>query len=287
MGVPLRSPRNDDYSFVTTKVIRSACLATIPTATAGSGRCDQRNASSRPRGPTAQRRVWPGSLPPVGRGTRGGAASDSSQAPSWNSRAQRADVDRPDGSSIVPACRANTTMGARYNAMRLAPQPTDPTERLRISAAEKRGHHAAVGLPGGQRHPPLAKAMRPPLLEVCLRAVRERLCASLLILLSAPQVSSSYAGDKRSLTSRHADFRGSVMCGAQGWLRAEANGSGEGWKHDGHGSQLGPDYVTVDRWPDTSENAETYKTPFTLKYGEQARAFSSPDARPPKRSRTQ
>ncbi len=67
------------------------------------------------------------------------------------------------------------------------------------------------------------------------------------------------------------------MCGYQGWFRAEGDGSGQGWKHYGHGKKFGPGHVTVDLWPDTSEYAKTYAAPFKLKNGEQSRVFSSWD----------
>ncbi len=99
----------------------------------------------------------------------------------------------------------------------------------------------------------------------------------LLFLLFASAPARCYAVPKHSSTSSHPDYRGLVMCGYQGWFRAEGDGSGEGWKHYGHGNKFGPGHVTVDLWPDTSEYAKTYATPFTLKNGEQARVFSSWD----------
>jgi hypothetical protein len=73
-------------------------------------------------------------------------------------------------------------------------------------------------------------------------------------------------------------YEGRVMCGYQGWFRAEGDGSGRGWGHYGSGGRFDPDHVTIDLWPDVSEYEKTYPTPFTLEDGSPARVFSSWDA---------
>lgn len=89
------------------------------------------------------------------------------------------------------------------------------------------------------------------------------------------------AGDspgKHSASSRFPSYEGRILCGYQGWFRAEGDGSGRGWGHYGHRGKFDPDHVTIDLWPDVSEYEKTYPTAFKLEDGSPARVFSSWDA---------
>lgn len=68
------------------------------------------------------------------------------------------------------------------------------------------------------------------------------------------------------------------MCGYQGWFRAEGDGSGSGWQHFVTRDRFDAQHLKVDLWPDVSEYAKTYATPFKLADGSAARLFSSWDA---------
>jgi hypothetical protein len=83
-------------------------------------------------------------------------------------------------------------------------------------------------------------------------------------------------GTKHSPSSRHLSYKGRVMCGYQGWFRAEGDGSGRGWVHYGP-RKFDPTHCSVDLWPDVSEYEKTYPTGFKLSDGSPARVFSSWD----------
>ena len=71
--------------------------------------------------------------------------------------------------------------------------------------------------------------------------------------------------------------RGKVLCGYQGWFRAEGDASGLGWMHYGPGKQMRPGHCTFDVWPDLSEcsAAEKFPSPFRFEDGRVAELFSS------------
>jgi hypothetical protein len=71
--------------------------------------------------------------------------------------------------------------------------------------------------------------------------------------------------------------RGKVLCGYQGWFRAESDGTGLGWVHYGPGKKMGPGNCTFDLWPDLSEygQSERFPSPFCFKNGLAAELFSS------------
>ena len=73
-------------------------------------------------------------------------------------------------------------------------------------------------------------------------------------------------------------YQGRVMCGYQGWFRAEGDEAGVGWGHFGTGRRFDPEHVTIDAWPDVTEYAKTYETAFVNADGSKARVFSSVDA---------
>ncbi len=89
---------------------------------------------------------------------------------------------------------------------------------------------------------------------------------------------TAYAQVKHSASSRFPEYQGLVMCGYQGWFRAEGDGSGEGWVHYGNQGRLDAGHVHLDLWPDVSEYPQTYPTTFTNVDGTAARVFSSWDA---------
>ncbi len=70
-------------------------------------------------------------------------------------------------------------------------------------------------------------------------------------------------------------YEGRVMCGYQGWFRAKGDPSGNGWVHYTRDPQF--KNPTVDFWPDVSEYAKTYATPYKFANGSTARVFSSYD----------
>lgn len=71
--------------------------------------------------------------------------------------------------------------------------------------------------------------------------------------------------------------RGKILCGYQGWFRAEGDGTGLGWVHYGPGKKMGPGNCTFDLWPDLSEFSpgEKFPSPFRFEDGRVAELFSS------------
>jgi hypothetical protein len=96
----------------------------------------------------------------------------------------------------------------------------------------------------------------------------------LFLALAMQGVVVADAATKHSPTSRFMSYEGRVMCGYQGWFRAEGDGSGGGWQHFGGKSEFSPDHCVIDLWPDVSEYPKTYPTRFKLKDGSPARVFS-------------
>lgn len=68
------------------------------------------------------------------------------------------------------------------------------------------------------------------------------------------------------------------MAGYQGWFNAPEDGGKRGWNHYTSGGKFEPGFTKVDMWPDVSEYAKTYTTPFKLADGSEAKTFSSYDA---------
>ena len=71
-------------------------------------------------------------------------------------------------------------------------------------------------------------------------------------------------------------YEGRVMCGYQGWFRAEGDGAERGWVHYGRGD-FDPNNCSVELWPDVSEYPKTYPSGFKSSDGLAARVFSSWD----------
>lgn len=76
----------------------------------------------------------------------------------------------------------------------------------------------------------------------------------------------------------YTSYTGLVMAGYQGWFAAEGDGSNRGWYHyQGPNSTFKPGITNVDFWPDVSEYAKTYKSPFQYADGSDAYLYSPYD----------
>src|SRR5258706_6735947 len=106
--------------------------------------------------------------------------------------------------------------------------------------------------------------------------ITKRTITLVMVLLVCGTVSLR-AGTKHSLASAFPSYEGRVMCGYQGWFRAQGDGSGAGWVHFGVGGKFDPEHLHIDYWPDVSEYSKTYPTAFKLSDGSDARIFSSWD----------
>ena len=82
-------------------------------------------------------------------------------------------------------------------------------------------------------------------------------------------------GTKHSPSSRFMSYEGRVMCGYQGWFRAQGDASGRGWVHYCRDQDFAQ--PTTELWPDVSEYPKTYATSLKLADGSPARVFSSYD----------
>lgn len=72
-------------------------------------------------------------------------------------------------------------------------------------------------------------------------------------------------------------LEGKVVCGYQGWFRADGDSSNLGWVHFGPGKKFAPGSCTFDLWPDLSEFGpqERFASPFRFADGSTAELFSS------------
>jgi hypothetical protein len=100
----------------------------------------------------------------------------------------------------------------------------------------------------------------------------------LLVTLTGLILPQASAGTKHSPASRFMSYEGRVMCGYQGWFRAEGDGSGEGWVHYTSKGKFEAENLKVDLWPDVSEYPQTYPTSLRMPDGSVARVFSSWDS---------
>ena len=92
-------------------------------------------------------------------------------------------------------------------------------------------------------------------------------------------------GDKRENLRRsmaawramNGTLDGMVLCGYQGWFRAEGDGSNNGWKHYAVNGKFEPGHSHIELWPDVSELGpdERFATPFRHADGRVAEVFSS------------
>ena len=85
------------------------------------------------------------------------------------------------------------------------------------------------------------------------------------------------AGSKHSPGSVYPTYTGRILCGYQGWFRAEGDGSGRGWVHYCTQGKFDAEHLKIDLWPEVSEYEKTYPTQFHNNDGSVARVFSSWD----------
>ena len=99
------------------------------------------------------------------------------------------------------------------------------------------------------------------------------------LAIVAPSAEPAFAKveSKHSPTSQYPTYDGRVMCGYQGWFRAEGDGSGQGWSHYSERGPLSAASLHPDFWPDVSEYEKTYPTALTNQDGSVSRVFSSWD----------
>jgi hypothetical protein len=83
--------------------------------------------------------------------------------------------------------------------------------------------------------------------------------------------------NKHGEVSQFPSYNGLIMCGYQGWFRAEGDGSNSKWGHYGINGKFDSNNVKVDLWPDVTEYSNTYKTVFDVAGGSKAEVFSSWD----------
>lgn len=99
----------------------------------------------------------------------------------------------------------------------------------------------------------------------------------LTVILLVSCLSVAQAQSKHGALSQFPSYNGRVMCGYQGWFRAEGDGSGAGWTHYSERGPLAPATLHPDFWADVSEYEATYPTILTNQDGSSARVFSSWD----------
>lgn len=85
-------------------------------------------------------------------------------------------------------------------------------------------------------------------------------------------VAGGNAQSRHSKSTLYPSYKGLVMAGYQGWFRAEGDGTSS--RHYAYGNE---NHCGIDIWPDISEYAKTYETPFKLQNGQPALFFSSHD----------
>jgi hypothetical protein len=99
----------------------------------------------------------------------------------------------------------------------------------------------------------------------------------LATVLATTGLAPAHAQTKHAPASKFPTYEGRVLCGYQGWFRAEGDGSGEGWSHYSERGALSASSLHPDFWPDVSECEKTYPTTLTNRDGSAARVFSSVD----------
>jgi glycoprotein endo-alpha-1,2-mannosidase len=85
-------------------------------------------------------------------------------------------------------------------------------------------------------------------------------------------------GPKYSAASSFPSYKGLIMAGYQGWFNAPDDGAGMGWNHYSKRGAFEPGTCKIDLWPEVSEYAKKYETPFRRPDGSPAYVFSSYDS---------
>jgi hypothetical protein len=99
----------------------------------------------------------------------------------------------------------------------------------------------------------------------------------IFLLLCMACIIAANAQDLPDPSPLYPSYKGLVMCGYQGWFRADGDEAGRGWGHYGRGNKFDYENNTIDFWPDVSEYEKTYETIFRHSDGSVARVFSSMD----------
>lgn len=86
-----------------------------------------------------------------------------------------------------------------------------------------------------------------------------------------------FSKEKTAIEPIYPTYKGLVMCGYQGWFRAEGDETNTGWGHFGRDGKFDPQNNTIDIWPDVAEYEKTYETELSYPDGTKARVFSSVD----------
>ncbi|WP_321335423.1 glycoside hydrolase family 71/99-like protein [uncultured Bacteroides sp.] len=86
-----------------------------------------------------------------------------------------------------------------------------------------------------------------------------------------------YAQLKHAKDTKYPSYKGLIMAGYQGWFRAPGDGTNQGFGQYGKGRVFDENNCTIDIWPDVTEYAKTYETPFSFADGSKAKVFSSVD----------
>ena len=111
--------------------------------------------------------------------------------------------------------------------------------------------------------------------QACRTGCRIAWLFLLAVWLALP--AGAAAESRHSPGSRFPSYTGLVMCGYQGWFRAEGDGAGAGWQHFCRSRQFDVEKTTFELWPEVSEYAKTYPTPLKQRDGTPACLFSSWD----------
>lgn len=110
--------------------------------------------------------------------------------------------------------------------------------------------------------------------------------STLFALCLACALVGSANGDTDGSTAKSVQsartLHGKVLCGYQGWFRCPGDGTEEGWLHWSRSrTELTPESVTFEMWPDMSEYGEEERYPvpnFTTPDGQPTYLFSSANA---------
>src|SRR5258708_6325794 len=91
-----------------------------------------------------------------------------------------------------------------------------------------------------------------------------------LFLILTFVAANAPAQHKYSSSSSFPTYKGLIMAGYQGWFNAPGDGANMGWNHFAKNGHFEPGTCKFDFWPDVSEYAKTYATPFLMPDGNPA-----------------